>query len=285
MAIFENRCLVLPELIGVRGCQRRPLPAEHTESFEFQSHTDSDTKSVLETSFVVNLKSKPDEIVEIACRARNGAKTRFQYRWHTSQCRYGQKLNFGEKGQLKIITPLRGGKLLAVWKAHSYIVNTLKEAVERLRNLDLSTPNDTQHYEYMSDEKEKYSPIHVLVINSAPHKPGTSATPVMRITGSGEDNEVASQQVSPPVLSSVSSANTDQRLYRCTQIHCNESFKCLADHDVHERGHPLQPPQYSCTIEEYPRIGSKGFYSEDKLSDHIKREHGMSQDLTERISR
>jgi hypothetical protein len=163
MAVLEDKCLELPKLSRIRKCREREYGSGSAVSPMSDQTRDL---SVLETSFMLNENSIPKSISREPCHGRNGSTPRHRHRWSTSLLKDGEKFSFGGNGQLKAITPLGNGQILANWKPYW---DTLDEVRESLPFV-FSRGHKKRHWEYIRDENGEAGPIYVIIMSSMPQR-------------------------------------------------------------------------------------------------------------------
>jgi hypothetical protein len=176
MAAFEDRCLVMPDLNIGKKCQHPPVQTQSPMVSSSDHSANTMNMSILQTSFVVNGNALPDELIKVPFHGKDDSEARYKYCWRTSLLKCGEKFRFGANGQLKFITSLRHGEIVAKWSSSWDIVELLKGLKMKVQNKDLTTSMTLNHEETMNNKEAINSPLHVLIMSSTPEKPAASKT-------------------------------------------------------------------------------------------------------------
>lgn len=162
MAILENNCLELPDLIQARKCQN----SENDAGSAIGPSSDQLlSSSVFETSFMLHQNSVPKLMRPKPCHGHNSSVSNHKHVWSTSSLEAGEKFHFGENGQLVFIKSLGNGQILATWKHSQEILQAVKEKIQ----------GERRHREYIRTEKGGAGPVYVLIMSSEPEMTMTSS--------------------------------------------------------------------------------------------------------------
>jgi hypothetical protein len=188
MAVFENQCLVIQDVSRARKCQHPPLQTRDSVVSASHSAQCPMDMSILTTSVVLNMKAIPEELEQVEFQKKKDAERRYRYRWKTSLLKECENFRFGPNGQLKIITTLDEGRMLAKWRSSWEIVNKLSKLKMQVQTQDFGTVVNI-HEETMGDDKVTHRPLDVIIMSSTPERPAafplslaTAAAPVVEQT-------------------------------------------------------------------------------------------------------
>jgi hypothetical protein len=161
MVVFSKACLELPkDCRWASSCQSSRLSSQ-SGYFSIRSKPENSPlrpdlpqgKSLLETSIIINEECAPRGIRCNPYHRRDGSAGTYKECWNVSQLGLGEKFDFGEKGNLKVLEPIGSGQVLATWKSPG-MLGTVKRIF-----------SNTHHYEFMGDEELDTRPLDVVILS------------------------------------------------------------------------------------------------------------------------
>ena len=166
-AVLEDKCLELRGLGIGRKCLSNQFDPRHIGS-GFSVGTFHG--SILETSVYLNGSCVPTSIREgrIRSKRHDGTPSTHPYRWSLLSLKEGDRFEFGEKGNLKAITQLTQGQILAKWSSSVDIkrhLQTMSSKIPVLCSLIDAPPKI--HDECIRDRGEDTIPVSFIIISTA----------------------------------------------------------------------------------------------------------------------